>query len=100
MNNDWSPAKPPIRREFEKHSVGQTDPPKQEKREIVTKQQVEELERQLRKQGPKLELTPPGMKTSSQWDAERRERLEQKKQRLRSVPMRQDFQRSAEREGI
>lgn len=84
MNDNWPPTSPPIRREFGKeHAAEPKVAPQEQKLDMVSRVQIEELEKQRKKSTPQPTLTPPGIKPSNQADARLLERIERMKERLR-----------------
>ena len=97
MDDPWPPDAPKLNKDFKKAHDGKTSEPNSGDKEIVTKKQVEELEKQLRKSAPPLALTPPGVRPCRTAEEGHQARIKQMKERLGKGKARDDFGRSAER---
>ena len=95
MGDEWPPSAPNSKQEFKKaHDAEKESVPLPAPEGIVTKQKIEELEKQCKKSQPELILTPPGMQQPNlQVEQERIERLERMKQRMKRIDVRRDFNR-------
>ncbi|SRR5579862_2378460 len=98
MDDPWPPDAPKLNKDFKKaHDGKTTEPNAGGDKEIVTKKQIEELEKQRPKPAPPLALTPAGVRPCRTAQERHAARVESMKQRLREREgkARDDFDRSA-----
>jgi|GEM_PF-2933873 len=105
MDDQWPKQKPEIKNTFKKAHDGKSDEAtKSSESEIVTKKQIENLEKEQKKPTRGMHLVPRGMgsSTSNSLDKEkeRAARIEKMKQRLKQNEgkARNDFNKTIERD--
>jgi hypothetical protein len=99
MDKQWPPPAPHIKKAFEKaHDAKPENALQPNAPAIVTKKQVEDLEKQPVPTSRHMHLLPPGVRPPRTVDPARLARLENMKQRLKQNKgkARDDFGRSAE----
>ncbi len=99
MNDQWPPEAPEVNKAFKKTHDNTKDEVPPTVLPMITKQQIEEMERQRKKPAAQLNLTPPGIKTNAAADQAWEKQIEKMKERMRNRKemMRDDFKRSKER---
>jgi septal ring factor EnvC (AmiA/AmiB activator) len=97
MNEQWPPPAPGVNKAFKKaHDATNDNSAPKKALPIVTKKEIQELEKQLNKSKLQWNLTPLGMKRSSTADRELERRIARMKERLQKPKdkARDDFERS------
>lgn len=98
MSDQWPPPATDVGEAFRKaHDHVKAEPVQTDKSGIVTKKDIDDLEKQRKLPTAQQNLTPRGVRTSIRPDHEKAARLEKMRQRLRegSAKAREDFDRSA-----
>lgn len=104
MNDDWPPSAPPLRRQFANPRAAAPEAaPKEDEPGMVSRQQIEELEKQKKQPTPHLILTPAGSKPDPRIEAQRLEGIARMKEKMeqrlreRQARNRDDFEKARER---
>ena len=96
MPDDWPPSAPKVNKDFKKAHAAASDKAQSNAHPIVTKKEIEDLEKQRKKAAAKLEFTPPGMPSRAALTQEDEKRIAKMKLRIQQAKerTRDDFERS------
>jgi hypothetical protein len=99
MSDQWPPDAPKLKNEFNKAVVNESEIAAQTPQHpIVTKAEIEALEKQRKQAAPEVHLTPTGTRTTQNQQSALEERIKKLQQRIgrKAGKAREDFQRGAE----
>jgi len=85
MSDEWAPNAPEINKQFKKASEGKEKTALPTNSDgIVTKKEIEALEKQIKAAAPEMHLTPPGARPTHTAQEQRMARLEKMRQKMKS----------------